>query len=258
MFSHTGSSIKYSVVVPMYNEAETITALYARIKDTMEKVAPSRYEVIFIDDGSTDHSLQILQYLAAREHKLTVLVLDKNYGQSSALQAGIDNSGGEIIITLDADLQNDPADIHKLLEKMAQGYDVVCGWIKNKHDKSIKAYASYCANVFRRVLFKENIHDVGCMLRAYTRNSFAGIRLYGCKHRFLTALLAKKGLKIGEVEVTAYPRLYGNSKYGIMDRLIKSAPEIFDIYFSKYRVEKNKKGYNIKQIIQKDTLETYR
>lgn len=242
--------VKYSVIIPVYNEHKTVIPLCRQIKEVMDKIACENYEIIFIDDGSTDKSLDNLRKISEEIKETIALSLDKNYGQSCAIQAGLDISCGEIIITLDGDLQNDPRDIPKLLNKMNGDYDVVCGWCKNKHAKRPKAVASYIANCIRRFVFKEKIHDVGCMLRAYTRNSLEGINLDGCKHRFLTKILAKKGAKIGEVEISAYPRLFGVSKYGILDRFIKSIPEIFRIYLVKSNGYLHQRKYRIKEIVR--------
>ncbi len=243
--------MEYSVVIPIYNEEKAVNLLCKQIKETMDKIIPNEnYEIIFVDDGSTDTSLYNLKEMMPQIKELIILSLDKNYGQSCALQAGFDASSGNVIITLDGDLQNNPKDIPKLLDKMNEGYDVVCGWCKNKHTKRPKAVASYIANCIRRLVFKEKIHDVGSMLRTYTRNSLEGINLDGCKHRFLTKILAKKGAKIGEVEINAYPRLYGVSKYGIIDRIIKSIPEIFRIYLLKDNGSLHKRKYKIKEIVR--------
>lgn len=244
--------VKYSIIIPVYNEDKTITPLCRQIKEVMDKIACENYEIIFIDDGSTDRSLDNLKKISKEIGETVALSLDKNYGQSCAIQAGLDISCGEIIIILDGDLQNDPQDIPKLLHKIEEGYDVVCGWSKNKHTKWHKAWASYMANYLRRFILQEKIHDVGCMFRAYTRNSLKGINLDGCKHRFITGILAKKGVKICEVEINAYPRVFGVSKYGVLDRFIKSIPEIFRIYLTKSSGYSQRRKYIIKEIIRND------
>ena len=255
--------IKYSVIVPVYNEEKSVSTLCAEIKKTMDEIAFGDYEVIFVDDGSTDNSLCNLKKTAEKIKELMVLSLNRNYGQSLSLQAGLDISSGKIIITLDGDLQNNPKDIPKLLNKMREGYDVVCGWAKNKHLKWAKARASYAANYFRRLIFQEKIHDVGCMFRVYTRNSLESISLAGCNHRFLTAILAKKGFKISEVEIEPFPRLFGVSKYGIIDRALGSIPQIFRILLAgnksvrtkkKHKIEKYKPDYQIKEIIKNNRI----
>lgn len=239
----------YSVIVPIYNEEKTVILLCKKIKDVMDRINPVSYEIIFVDDGSTDKSLDNLKSIAPQIKDLMILSLDKNYGQSLAIQAGFDSSSGGIIISLDGDLQNDPDDIPRLLDKMQEGYDVVCGWLKNKHSKLSRLWASRIANFIRQLLFKERIHDVGCMFRVYTRSSLSGISLDGCKHRFLTAILSKRGVRIGEVEINAKPRLYGVSKYGIIDRAFGSMLEIFRMYLP---LNKNsaKKKYNIRELIK--------
>ncbi len=244
--------IKYSVIIPVYNEDKTVIPLCRKIKEVMDKIAYENYEIIFIDDGSTDKSLDNLRKISEKIKEAVALSLDKNYGQSCAIQAGLDISCGKIIITLDSDLQNDPQDIPKLLYKIEEGYAVVCGWSKNKHTKWHKAWASYMANYLRRFVFQEKIHDVGCMFRAYTRSALEGINLDGCKHRFLTGILAKKGAKICEVEINAYPRVFGVSKYGVIDRFIKSIPEIFRIYLTRNNGYSQKRKYTIKEILKKN------
>ncbi len=241
---------EYSVIVPVHNEENSIMPLCSRIKQVMDKISGNDYEIIFVDDGSTDNSLANLQKIIPEIDQLIILSLNKNYGQSSALQAGLDNSCGKIVITLDGDLQNDPQDIPKLLFKMREGYDVVCGRLDDKHPRSLKACASYLTNYLRRALFKEKIHDVGCMFRVYSRNSLAGIILDGCKHRFLTLLLAKNGAKISEVTLSSHPRLFGVSKYGICDRLVKSIPELFRIFLLPRKTAVCKTSYKIKEIIK--------
>lgn len=238
--------VKYSIIIPVYNEEGSVIILCAEIKKIMDKIADNNYEIIFIDDGSTDDSLSNLKKILPDIQELVILSLNKNYGQSLALQAGIDIASGEIIITLDGDLQNDPKDIPQLLEKMDEGYDVVCGWQKDKYTQWPKAYASLIANYLRRIIFHEKIHDVGCMFRAYTKNSLKDILLDGCKHRFLTALLAKKGRRIGEVEIKSHPRLFGISKYGILDRTFSSILQMFRIFLSNNKSDSAKK-YEIKR-----------
>jgi len=166
---------KYSVVVPVHNEEGTVALLCARIKEAMDGIAPGRYEVIFVDDGSTDRTFYFLKEIVNKIKELVVVRLDKNYGQSLALQAGFDISQGEMIITLDGDLQNDPAYISRLLEKKEEGYDVVCGWLKFKHARLSRAMVSYIANIIQRIVFKVKIHDVGSMFRVYSRSALSGI-----------------------------------------------------------------------------------
>lgn len=240
--------VKYSVIVPIYNEKETVGVLCQQIKDVMDKVALSYYEIIFVDDGSTDGSLYSLKKIATEIKELIILSLDRNYGQSSAIQAGFDNASGEILISIDGDGQYEPKDIPRLLDKLDNGYDVVCGRRYKRDDPRLKIISSKVANILRRILFREKIHDVGCTFRAYTRGSLTGINLDGCKHRFLTTILAKRGAKIGEVEIKSRPRLYGSSKYGIIDRIIKSILEILQIYFFNNKSNFDKKSYNIKKI----------
>lgn len=239
--------VKYSIIVPVFNEEVSSVLLCKKIKEVMDGIKSGDYEIILIDDGSTDNTASNLKATVPLIPELKVLILSKNYGQSAAFQAGLDISAGEIIISMDGDLQNDPEDIPNLLSAMQEGgFDVICGWMKDKHDKLSKRMASFFANLFRKLLFKEKIHDVGCMFRVYKKEILLNLNLDGCKHRFLTSILSKKGANIGEVEVKSRPRLYGASKYGIIDRFLKSIIEMFRLKLFK---QNTVKPYIVKEII---------
>ncbi|MFA5411508.1 MAG: glycosyltransferase family 2 protein [Candidatus Omnitrophota bacterium] len=214
----------FSVVVPIYNEEDSIAPLYFSLKRVMDSLKKP-YEIIFINDGSQDNTLEALKGLTGESAGLCIIDLNMRRGKSQALQAGFDRAQGKIIITLDGDLQNDPADIPRLLNKMEEGYDVVCGWRRIRRDPWAKKAASDVANYIRRIFFHENLHDVGCALRVYTAASIKGLRLYRQRHRFLTALLKKQGARIGEVEVEHRFRRSGYSKYGTLVRLFSSIPD---------------------------------
>ena len=204
-----------SVVVPIMNEEESINELYPRLKDVLGKLGKT-YEVIFVDDGSTDQSFKILKSLAGREEKVRVIRFRTNFGQTAALSAGFKYANGDIIVTIDADLQNDPEDIPKLLEKMNEGYDVVSGWRKKRQDPLFtRRVPSFFANKLISRITGVCLHDYGCTLKAYRKEVIKNIDLYGEMHRFIPALAKWVGASIGEVVVKHSPRKYGRSKYGL-------------------------------------------
>ena len=204
-----------SVVLPVYNELENLDTLHNQLKAVLTKLART-YEIIYVDDGSSDGSLKKLQELAEADDTVTVIQLRRNFGQTAALSAGIDYARGEIVVCQDADLQNDPEDIPRLLAKLDEGYDLVSGWRKNRQDhwlwrKSTSALANWI--ISRVVDFK--LHDIGCTLKAYRRELLNHIRLYGQMHRFIPALALQVGAKVAEIPVNHHPRLHGHSKYGL-------------------------------------------
>ncbi|MEM4245386.1 MAG: glycosyltransferase family 2 protein [Candidatus Nanoarchaeia archaeon] len=213
-----------SIVIPVYNEERNVRILYDEIKKTMDHLG-KKYEVIFVDDGSTDNTFNELTKLNAK-----VIKFRKNFGQTAALAAGFDHAKGNVIITMDGDLQNDPKDIPLLLTKINEGYDVVSGWRWKRHDTFTKKLASKIANKMRRVLINERIHDSGCSLKAYKKECFHDIDLMGEMHRYLPAILGWKGFKIGEVKVSHRPRSYGKTKYG-GGRIVKGFLDLLNVLF---------------------------
>lgn len=204
-----------SVVIPVYNEENTIKLLCHQVKNVLDRLEESS-EIIVIDDGSTDNTYNILKEIKEDIKELRIICLRTNFGQTAALSAGFDNAQGEVIITIDADLQNDPNDIPKLLEKMKEGYDVVSGWRKKRQDPWLtRKLPSYIANRIISWITGVNLHDYGCTLKAYRKEVIKDIELYGQMHRFIPALAKWVGGRIGEVSVTHHPRKYGKSKYGI-------------------------------------------
>lgn len=203
-----------SIIVPLYNEEESIKPLYNRLKKTMNKLR-RKYEIIFIDDGSTDKSFNVLKKIAKKDKKFRVVKFSRNFGQSAALSAGFKSTKGDIIVSLDADLQNDPKDIPRLLKKMKEGYDVVCGWRGIRKDPFTKKTFSRLANWLENKITNIHIHDLGCTLRAYKRNTVKDIYLYGELHRYVPLLLFWKGYSVAEIEVKHHERKYGKTKYGI-------------------------------------------
>jgi dolichol-phosphate mannosyltransferase len=223
--------IKYSVIVPIYNEQDSIEELHGSLSLAMRSLGSS-FEIIYVNDASCDHSADILMKISSMPETI-VVNLGSHLGKSAALQAGFEHSRGAIIITIDADLQCEPADIQLLLNKKNEGFDVVCGWRHKRCYPCSKIIASNIANYIRRLVFKETIHDVGCSFRVYSRDAFGALNLYRERHRFITAILKKKGFSLGEVKVSHYPRRFGASKYGIIDRLFSSIPDFFAIMLKK-------------------------
>ncbi|MDP3957271.1 MAG: glycosyltransferase family 2 protein [bacterium] len=214
-----------SVVVPLYNEEGDVKELHERIKKAAQAIGRP-FEIIFIDDGSRDKTLPSTQGLSP----LKLIVFRKNFGQTAAFDAGIKASRGEIIITLDGDLQNDPADIPLLLVKIDEGYDVVSGWRFNRQDSLMKRFFSRGANFLRKILIKDNIHDSGCSLKAYRRECFRYVDLFGEMHRFIPALLQLEGFRVTEVKVSHHPRIHGRTKYN-WKRAIKGFVDMLSIWF---------------------------
>ena len=203
-----------SIVVPLYNEEENVRELHSRLKPVMDSIG-GEYEIIFIDDGSTDNTLKLLQEIQAVDDNVIVLSLRRNFGQTAAFAAGFDYSRGDVIVTMDGDLQNDPNDIPKLLELMKDN-DLVSGWRKKRKDPFLsRRLPSIIANSLISKVTGVNLHDYGCSLKAYRRDVIKNLKLYGEMHRFIPAVASWYGVRIAEVETTHHPRLRGKSKYGI-------------------------------------------
>jgi glycosyltransferase involved in cell wall biosynthesis len=206
---------KYSIVVPFHNEEENVTALYARLKQAMEQVADS-FEMVFVDDGSTDRSYKLLEEIAAVDSRVLVIKLRRNFGQTSALAAGFDHASGEFILAMDGDLQHDPNDIPAFLEKLEEGYDVVSGWRRQRADSFfMRRIPSGCANWLMARLSGVGIHDFGTTFKAYRREVIQNIPLYGEMHRFIPALASWYGASICEIPIRNVKRERGKSHYGI-------------------------------------------
>ena len=204
-----------SIVVPVYNEEENVPALYKRVCEAM---APTGllYEIIMVDDGSSDGSFAALQLIAAKDDKVKVVRFRRNFGQTAAMAAGFNTAIGRVVVPMDGDLQNDPADIPRLLAKIDEGYDVVSGWRKDRKDTFInRKLPSVIANSIISRMTGVHLHDYGCTLKAYRREVLDGINLYGEMHRFVPALASQVGARVAELPVKHHPRLYGTSKYGI-------------------------------------------
>jgi glycosyltransferase involved in cell wall biosynthesis len=206
---------KYSIVVPFHNEEENVTVLYARLKQVMEQVGDS-FELVLVDDGSNDRTYKLMEEIAAVDSRVLVIKLRRNFGQTSALAAGFDHASGEFILSMDGDLQHDPSEIPHFLEKLAEGYDVVSGWRKERIDNFImRRIPSRCANWLMAKLSGVNIHDFGTTFKAYRREVIHNIPLYGEMHRFIPALASWYGASICEIPIKNVHRERGKSHYGI-------------------------------------------
>jgi len=215
-----------SIVIPIFNEEECVEKLYERVHAEAAKLGRT-YEILLIDDGSTDSTPRILKDLVRKVNDLRVIRFRKNYGQTPAMVAGFDNARGEVIITMDGDLQNDPADMKKLLDKMAEGYEVVSGWRYKRQDKFItRKLPSMCANKLISILTGVHLHDYGCSLKAYKRDCIREVQAYGEMHRFFPAIASITGARTAEIPVNHYARKYGKSKYGL-SRTFKVFSDLF-------------------------------
>lgn len=209
------SEVFCSIVVPVMNEEENVRLLHEAITRVMREWGRS-YELIIVDDGSTDRTFDILHELAQQDPRLRVVKFRCNFGQSAAMAAGFEQSRGAYVVTLDGDLQNDPRDIPRVVEKMQEGYDIVSGWRKNRKDKFlIRKVPSKLANRLIRKTTRVDLHDTGCSLKAYSREVVQKIRLYGEMHRFIPALARVEGARIGELVVNHHERKFGKSKYNL-------------------------------------------
>jgi glycosyltransferase involved in cell wall biosynthesis len=223
-----------SIVVPIYNEVESIEKLIAAIVNSIKINSPQlSYEIICVDDGSLDGSAEIVSQLAKTTADLKAVLLRRNYGQTPAMAAGFEYARGKVIITLDGDLQNDPADIPLLLEKLEEGYDLVSGWRINRQDAAFsRLLPSKIANWVIGKVTGVQLHDYGCSLKAYRAELIADMNLYGELHRFLPALAYIEGARIAEIPVSHHARRYGKSKYGL-GRTIRVVMDLLTVFFMK-------------------------
>ena len=225
-----GTRPEISVFLPVFNEEENIEPLNLKLTASLEKLGRT-YEIIYVDDGSSDASLARLRELASRDGRVRVIALRRNYGQTAAMSAGIDHARGDILIPMDADLQNDPVDIIRLLEKLDQGYDVVSGWRKDRKDKMItRRVPSMMANRLISAISGVPLHDYGCSLKAYRRDVMIDVKLYGEMHRFIPIYAKWAGARVTEIPVTHHPRNAGVSKYG----LSRTGKVLFDLITIKF------------------------
>jgi len=222
--------VDLSIVIPLFNEAENIEALYTELLDALNTL-DVRFEIVFIDDGSTDQSVDLLKRIQARDDRVIVIRFRKNFGQTAALSAGFDHARGEVIITMDGDLQNDPKDIGPLLEKIHEGYDLVSGWRYRRKDALLsRRFPSMVANKVISVTTNVKLNDYGCTLKAFRRDVAKTLKLYGEMHRFIPAVASSMGISIAEVKVNHRERKHGKSKYGI-SRTIRVILDLITVKF---------------------------
>ena len=220
-----------SLIIPVYNEEENLPILYDSIEQAMKPI-PGTWEVIFVDDGSRDNSFEVLKTLVEKDPEhMRVLSFRRNFGQTAAIAAGLDHACGETIVLLDADMQNDPADIPMLLEKLDEGYDLVSGWRKDRKDNRLtRTLPSNLANGLISWTTGVHLHDYGCTLKAYRKDALEGFRLYGEMHRFIPVFAHAVGARITELPVHHHARKFGKAKYGL-ERTVKVILDLFTVKF---------------------------
>lgn len=225
-----GAKPELSVFLPVFNEEPNLRPLHAKLDQALQALGRTA-EIIYVDDGSTDGSLKVLRELAQNDSRVRVVALRRNYGQTAAMAAGIDAAAGEVLIPMDADMQNDPADIARLLAKLDEGYDVVSGWRKNRQDKLVtRKIPSKLANRLISWIGGVPLHDYGCSLKAYRRESIEDVRLYGEMHRFIPIYASWAGARVAEIPVEHHARTMGKSKYGL-SRTLKVVFDLMTIKF---------------------------
>jgi glycosyltransferase involved in cell wall biosynthesis len=227
-----------SVIIPVYNEEENLKMLYQAVITALAEIRES-WELVLVDDGSRDHSLSVLEEIAQQDsERVRIVVLRRNFGQTAAIAAGIDHSQGEIIVLMDADLQNDPADIPMMVAKIQEGYDVVSGWRVRRQDTFLtRTLPSRMANWLISQVTGVHLHDYGCTLKAYRREVITGFRLYGEMHRFIPVYANSVGARIIEVKVNHHPRRFGKPKYGL-ERTFKVVLDLLTVKFLSSYAEK--------------------
>jgi len=233
------NNIELSIVIPVFNETENIKPLIIKLNEVLDKTGKN-YEIIMVDDGSTDNSFEVMSELCEIYKTLRIIRFRRNFGQTAAFSAGFDLARGDIVVTLDADLQNDPADIPKLLRELDNGYDIVSGWRKKRFDNFLtRQLPSRIANYIISKSTGVALHDYGCSLKAYRSEVIKNIKLYGEMHRFIPAVASWMGIQVSEVEVNHAPRVSGKSSYGLM----RTVRVILDLITVKFLL-----GYSTKPI----------
>jgi dolichol-phosphate mannosyltransferase len=227
-----------SVVIPIKDERDNLFALTDQLLKVLQgreesKAAP--FEILYVDDGSTDGSSDILDHLAAQHRTVTVLHFDRNHGQSAAFDAGFKQSRGALVVTMDGDLQNDPDDIGTLLA-YAHEYDLVCGWRTERHDTMMRKVSSRVANAVRNAVTGDRVHDTGCSLKVFQRRVIDRLQLFNGMHRFFPALALMHGFTVTEIPVRHHPRRHGVSKYGVGNRLFKGLYDLVAVRWMQSRV----------------------
>ncbi len=228
--SNRTSFKKISIVLPLYNEEESINPLANEIRKVL-RAAEVSFEVIFVDDGSTDKSLKVIKDICRQDRRFKYISFRKNYGKSAALQIGFKNVTGEAVITMDADLQDDPNEIPSLLKKLEEGFDLVSGWKKKRHDPFIKKISSRFFNFVTRLMTGIKIHDFNCGLKAYRKEVTDSVKVYGELHRYVPVLADWEGFSVSEIVVKHHPRRYGKTKFGI-SRFFKGFVDLITVVFS--------------------------
>lgn len=225
------SQIKISVVIPLLNEEESLPELTAKLKEALAGSAGDKYEVIFIDDGSTDRSFQVLREINHKDNRFKAIRFRRNYGKSAALAVGFAEAKGEIVITMDADLQDDPKEIPHLIAKLNEGYDLVSGWKKKRHDPFHKTIPSRFFNFVTSTASGIKLHDFNCGLKAYRKDVVKTLQVYGEMHRYLPALAHWDGFRVTEMPVTHHARQFGKSKFGF-SRFFKGFLDLLTVLFT--------------------------
>lgn len=219
--------MEYSIIIPVFNEEQNVRELYSKLKYILNKLKKS-HEIIFIDDGSTDNTYKILEKI--NDKTVKIIKFRRNFGQTAAWDAGFKHAKGNLIITMDGDLQNDPNDLPKLIKKLKEGYAVVSGWRVKRKDNFSKKLFSLFSRQLRKVIIDDKIHDSGCSLKIYKKECFEDLDLYGEMHRYIAEILVLRGFKIGEVKVNHLPRRKGKTKYNFI-RLPKGFLDLIVIAF---------------------------
>ena len=217
--------MKISFIIPILNEAESLNILHNEI---LQHIDNYEYEIIFIDDGSTDDSFSVLSAIADKDRQVKVIKFRRNFGKAEALSVGFDYACGDVVFTLDADLQDDPAEIPHFIEKINEGWDIVCGWKQKRHDPLMKVYPSKFFNLITSATFGLKLHDYNCGFKAFKNEVVREIDLYGEMHRYIPALAQAKGFKVTEIPVNHRVRKFGQSKYGL-NRFVRGYLDLFTV-----------------------------
>jgi len=237
---------KISFVIPVYNEEESLRPLYNAIKNVVNENGYN-YEIVFVDDGSYDNSLNIMKSLHENDANVKVVVFQENRGQSAAFDAGFKHATGRYVVTLDADLQNDPADVPKMMEYMDR-FDVVCGFRAKRQDNFIRKISSKIGNFIRNKLTNDNIIDTGCSLKIFKKEYLDKIKMFKGMHRFLPTLLKLEGATIFQIEVSHHPRKFGESKYGLGIKK-RAFTALLDLFAVRWMIKRHI-NYKIKEIVK--------
>lgn len=231
--THHNKNIYLSVVIPLYNEEDSLPELVLQLESEIKNIPQARnsYEIIFIDDGSTDRSFEVLRSIKARNNRVRGIRFRRNYGKSAALAVGFEKANGQFVATMDADLQDDPAEFSKMLEKINEGYDLVNGWKKKRRDPITKIIPSKLFNLVTSIVSGFRLHDFNCGLKIYRKDVVKSLYIYGEMHRYIPTLAKWGGFKVTEVPVTHHPRRYGKSKFGF-SRLMKGYLDLVSVWFT--------------------------